>query len=174
MKRFFAVLAVIAATIPALAQRRAYPPYAGRWDLNIETPAGRYPSGLEVSDRDGLVTVLFVGKEGGLHGSDHVRLEVVPVSAEASKKIGSIYGFLAPAVAVPPAPGEWESLDVTLIGRMVTVVRNGVSIIDNKQIPGITGGALDSREGLPGPLYFQGDATDGIRYRNVTVSAPGR
>jgi hypothetical protein len=110
-----------------------------------------------------------------LRGRYELQIEYgLPITAEASKKIGSIYGFVAPAVAVPPAPGEWESLDVTLIGRMVTVVRNGVTIIDSKQIPGITGGALDSHEGLPGPLYFQGDATDGIRYRNVTVSVPGR
>jgi len=43
-------------------------------------------------------------------------------------------------------PGEWQSLDITLVGRWITVVQNGQTIIDHKQIPGITGGALDSHE----------------------------
>jgi hypothetical protein len=318
---------------PSAAQRRSYLPYAGRWDLTVVTPGGSYPSWMEVSDRDGVVTIVVVGKEGGLHGSDQVRLEVVPVTtapglnesavvmgdktvatrlafttmesfgkpipvewtiesagnritghqkrgdgvegtitgehapplrrkapaqwsapealfngrdlsgwepdnagenhwkavdgslvnvtaganlrstrklddfqlhlefncprggnsgiflrgryelqieyalpatADATKKIGAIYGYLAPSVALQPKPGEWETLDVTLLGRMVTVIRNGVTITSNKQIPGITGSALDSREALPAPIYFQGDATDGIRYRNITVAVPAR
>jgi len=92
--------------------------------------------------------------------------------AEASRGMGAIFGFLAPSVITPPTPGEWETLDVTLVGRMVTVIRNGVTVIDNKQIPGITGGARDSREALPGTIYLQGDVTDGIRFRNMTVSIP--
>src|SRR5579864_5456065 len=86
--------------------------------------------------------------------------------------MGSIYGFLAPAAAVPPRPGQWESYDVTLVGRNVTVVRDGVTIIDQQEIPGITGGALDSHEAQPGPLYLQGDHTGGMKYRNITISVP--
>lgn len=86
--------------------------------------------------------------------------------------LGSIYGFLAPAKAVAPQPGQWESFDVTLVGRTVTVIRNGVTTIDKQEIPGITGGALDSREGEPGPFYIQGDHTGGMKYRNITVSVP--
>jgi len=88
--------------------------------------------------------------------------------------MGSIYGFLAPAVEVPPRPGQWESYDVTFVGRTVTVVRNGVTTIENKEIPGITGGALNSDEGQPGPLYIQGDHTGGMKYRNITISVPQR
>jgi Domain of Unknown Function (DUF1080) len=86
--------------------------------------------------------------------------------------LGSIYGFLAPSTDLPPRPGQWESFDVTLVGRMVTVIRNGVKTIDNQEIPGITGGALDSREADPGPLYIQGDHTGGMKYRNITISKP--
>ena len=64
--------------------------------------------------------------------------------------MGSIYGYLAPSVELPKKPGQWESFDVTLVGRRVTVIRDGVKVIDNQEIPGITGGALDSREGGPG------------------------
>ena len=86
--------------------------------------------------------------------------------------MGSIYGFIAPAAAVKPRPGQWESYDVTLVGRTVTVVRDDVKIIDSREIPGITGGALDSHEAEPGPLYIQGDHTGGMKYRNITISVP--
>ena len=56
----------------------------------------------------------------------------------------------------------------------MTVVFNGVTTVDNMEIPGITGGALDSREGEPGPIYFQGDHHGGIRYRSITISVPKR
>jgi Domain of Unknown Function (DUF1080) len=104
----------------------------------------------------------------------------VQVEYEASDKndkfhmMGSIYGFLAPAVTVPPRPGQWESYDITLVGRMVTVVRDDIKIIDNQEIPGITGGALDSDEGAPGPLYIQGDHTGGMKYRNIKISVAKR
>jgi hypothetical protein len=88
-------------------------------------------------------------------------------------QMGSIYGFLAPGVNVPPRPGQWETYDITLVGRTVTVVRDGVTTIDHREIPGITGGALDSHEGEPGPLYIQGDHTGGMKYRNITISLPG-
>jgi hypothetical protein len=93
---------------------------------------------------------------------------------DSTKTMGSIFGFLAPVSTIPPTPGEWETLDVTLVGRLVTVVRDGTPIFDNKQIPGITGGALDSHEGTPGPIYLQGDSTDGVRYRNIAIAVPLR
>ncbi len=104
----------------------------------------------------------------------------VQVEYEAADKndkfhgMGSVYGFIPPAAEVSPRPGEWETYDITLIGRNVTIVRDGITIIDNQQIPGITGGALDSREGEPGPIYIQGDHTGGMKYRNITISLPQR
>jgi 3-keto-disaccharide hydrolase len=88
------------------------------------------------------------------------------------RRIGSIYGFLAPAVAVPRKPGTWESFDITLVGRNVTVIHDGTLTIDHKEIPGITGGALDANEGDPGPIYIQGDHTGGLRFRNIRISVP--
>jgi hypothetical protein len=88
--------------------------------------------------------------------------------------MGSIYGFLAPAIDIPKQPGQWETYDVTLVGRTVTVVRDDQTTIDHQEIPGITGGAVDSREGDTGPLYIQGDHTGGMKYRNITISVPER
>lgn len=110
-----------------------------------------------------------------LRGRYEVQVEYEPPDKnDKFHKMGSIYGFLAPAADIQPRPGQWESYDVTLIGRHVTVVRDGVTIIDNQEIPGITGGALDSHEAEPGPLYIQGDHTGGMKYQNITISTPKR
>jgi len=110
-----------------------------------------------------------------LRGRYEVQVEYEPPNKNDSfHGMGSIYGFIAPATAVPARPGQWEGYDVTLVGRTVTVIRDGVLIIDHEQIPGITGGALDSREAEPGPIYLQGDHTGGLRYRNITISVPRR
>ncbi len=83
--------------------------------------------------------------------------------------LGAIYGFIAPSEMVAKAPGEWQTYDITLVGRMVTIAGNGKMIICNQEIPGITGGALDSNEGEPGPIYLQGDH-GAIDYRNIIIT----
>jgi hypothetical protein len=110
-----------------------------------------------------------------LRGRYEVQIEYEPLAFNPpERRIGSIYGFLTPAVDLPRKPGQWESYDVTLVGRTVTVVRDGVTILDKQEIPGTTGGALDSNEGTPGPIYIQGDHTGGLRFRNITVSVAER
>lgn len=85
---------------------------------------------------------------------------------------GGIYGFLTPSDMGAKAPGEWQSFDITLLGRMVTIVANGKMIICNQEIPGITGGAIDSDESAPGPILLQGDHGP-IDYRNIIIT-PGK
>ncbi|HLK68623.1 MAG TPA: DUF1080 domain-containing protein [Bryobacteraceae bacterium] len=108
-----------------------------------------------------------------LRGRYEVQVEYEPVDENDDyHSMGAIYSFLKPAVKLPRKPGTWESYDITLVGRWVTIVRDGVKTVDNQEIPGITGGALDSHEGEPGPFYIQGDHTGGLRYRNITISVP--
>jgi hypothetical protein len=83
--------------------------------------------------------------------------------------LGAIYGFLPPTEMMAMDPGEWQSFDVTLVGRLVTLAVNGKTVICNQAIPGITGGALDSREGEPGPIMIQGDH-DPIEFRNILIT----
>jgi Domain of Unknown Function (DUF1080) len=110
-----------------------------------------------------------------LRGRYEVQVEYEPAGKnDAFHAMGSIYGFIPPGTVVEPRAGQWESYDVTLVGRTVTVVRDEVLIIDKAEIPGITGGALDSQEGEPGPIYLQGDHTGGLKYRNITISVPSR
>ena len=110
-----------------------------------------------------------------LRGRYEVQVEYEPPGAnDRFHSMGAIYSMVAPSVELPKKPGQWESYDITLIGRNVTVIRDGVKIIDNQEIAGITGGALDAYEGEPGPIFIQGDHTGGLRYRNITVSVPKR
>lgn len=83
--------------------------------------------------------------------------------------MGGVYGYLRPMANASTRPGEWQSFDITLIGRRVTVVLNGQTVVDNAEIPGITGGALDSDEGTPGPLMIQGDHGK-ITFRSIVVT----
>lgn len=83
--------------------------------------------------------------------------------------LGAIYGFLTPNEMAAKPAGEWQTYDITLVGRMVNIVANGKHIICDQEIPGITGGALDSREELPGPIMIQGDHGP-IEYRNITIT----
>jgi hypothetical protein len=108
-----------------------------------------------------------------LRGRYELQLEYEPLSANPpERRIGSIYGRIAPKPDMPRKPGEWETFDITLVGRTLTVVRDGVTTIDAQEIEGITGGALDGNEAEPGPFYIQGDHTGGLKFRNVTVSVP--
>jgi hypothetical protein len=81
---------------------------------------------------------------------------------------GAIYGFLVPSENAIRAHGEWNEVEITLIGRTITVVLNGIAIIEQDEIPGITGGALDSNESEPGPLFLQGDHGP-VEFERLTV-----
>jgi hypothetical protein len=117
------------------------------------------------------------GGNSGIYLRGRYQVQIEYDAAAANDKLhgmGSIYGFLAPTAESPGKAGEWETLDVTLVGRWVTIARNGVTIIDNQEIPGITGGALTSNEEAPGPFNLQGTHVAGIRFRNLTVAVPKR
>ncbi|PSL01200.1 uncharacterized protein DUF1080 [Cecembia rubra] len=70
---------------------------------------------------------------------------------------GGVYGFLTPNEMAAGKAGEWQTFKIRLVGRRLTVIANGKTVICDQIIPGITGGALDSKEGLPGPIMLQGD-----------------
>ena len=84
-------------------------------------------------------------------------------------RFSAIYGFLPPNEMTAKEPGQWQTYDITLVGRTVTVVANGKTVICNAVIPGITGGALDSKEGEPGPLLIQGDHGP-VEFRNIILT----
>ena len=104
-----------------------------------------------------------------LRGRYEVQIEDGYGQEPDSHGIGGVYGFLTPSVNASKKADEWQTLDVTLVGRVVTVVLNGERVIDRQTIPGITGGALDSNEGEPGPILLQGDHGR-VDFRNLTLT----
>ncbi len=83
-------------------------------------------------------------------------------------KMGAVYGFVAPDTLFPTPANQWYRFEISLTGRCVSVRMNDMLIIDDQEIPGITGGALDSREGEPGPVMLQGDHGR-VRFRNLKL-----
>lgn len=104
-----------------------------------------------------------------LRGRYEIQVEDNKGLEPSSVLFGGVYGFITPNEMAAKSPGEWQSYDITLIGRRVTVVANGKKIICDQIIPGITGGALDSNEGEPGPIMLQGDHGL-IEYRNIIIT----
>ena len=86
-----------------------------------------------------------------------------------SHNMGGIYSRITPMVSAEKPAGQWQSLDMTLLDRHVTVKLNGKTIIDNEPLLGCTGGALWSDQFKAGPIYLQGDHT-GINYRNIVLT----
>ena len=113
------------------------------------------------------------------HGNSGIYLRgryEVQVGTEGGKlpdhEMGSIYSHYPPPAGAELNLGKWSTFDITLVGRHETVVRDGKVYHDNVEIPGPTGGALDSNEAEPGPFFLQGDHHGVIRYRNMTVAVP--
>ena len=82
---------------------------------------------------------------------------------------GAIFSRIAPSRNAANPPGEWNTYDITLVSRHVTVVLNGVKVIDNQPIIGPTGGAIKTDPMAPGPIYLQGDHT-AVKYRNIYLA----
>jgi hypothetical protein len=100
----------------------------------------------------------------------------VQVGTEGGKQptheMGAIYSHYPPPEGAENGLGRWTAFDITLVGRHVTVLRDGKMYHDNVEIPGPTGGALDSNEAEPGPFFLQGDHHGVVAYRNITISVP--
>ena len=112
------------------------------------------------------------GSNSGVYLRGRYEVQIIdnpPTDHPNSHLFAGVYGFLVPSEMAAKGPDQWQSYDITLVGRMVTIVANGKKVICNQEIPGITGGALDSNEGEPGPIYFQGDHGP-IMFRNITIT----
>jgi len=81
----------------------------------------------------------------------------------------SIYGWTPPLVNASKPAGEWQTVDIVIVGNRVTATLNGTKVHDNAEIQAITGGALDNDELAPGPILIQGDHTK-VWFKKVTVT----
>lgn len=120
--------------------------------LHVEYRIGKGSnSGIGLRGRYEIQIYDDYGKDPSLHGN------------------GAVYSRILPARNASRAPGEWQTLDVRLVGRTVTVVLNDVKIIDRKQIEGLTAMAADPAEDQPGPLILQGDHGP-VEFRRISVT----
>ena len=110
------------------------------------------------------------GSNSGIYLRGRYELQIEDIESEVSEiSMGGIYGFIAPAVEASLSEDEWQTFEVTLVGRHITVVHNGIEVISNRPIPGITGGSLNSNEGEPGPIMIQGDHGP-IHFRKFVIT----
>ena len=86
-----------------------------------------------------------------------------------SHHMGGLYSRIAPSSTVEKPAGEWQTMDITLYQRHLTVILNGTNIIDNQPVLGVTGGAMTADESAPGPIYLQGDHGR-VLYRNLILT----
>lgn len=82
---------------------------------------------------------------------------------------GALYSRIPPAVNATLPPDQWQHMHVRLIGRDLTVVLNGKTVLDKVHIDGLTAMATDAEEDQPGPLTIQGDHLE-VVFRKITVT----
>lgn len=83
--------------------------------------------------------------------------------------VGAVFNMIAPSKNAGKPGGEWQTYDITLVDRHITVVLNDEKVIDNQPVTGPTAGAIHTNPAEPGPIYLQGDHTS-VSYRNITLS----
>jgi hypothetical protein len=103
-----------------------------------------------------------------LRGRYEVQLVDDADKPASNRSSGAILNRLAPTVNASKPAGEWQTLTVRLVGRQVTVVHNGVRVIDKQTIDGPTAIAIDANESDPGPILLQGDRGP-VEFRKIVV-----
>ncbi len=83
--------------------------------------------------------------------------------------VGSIFNLVERSENPAYEGGKWQTYDITLVDRHITVVLNGIMVIDNQPVSGPTAGAMHTDPMAPGPIYLQGDHTS-VKYRNIILT----
>ncbi len=96
-------------------------------------------SGIGLRGRYEIQILDDYGKEPNTHGA------------------AALYSRIAPRVNASKKPGEWQSYDIRLVGRDLTVVHNGIKVLDKVHVDGLTAIANNADEAEPGPFIVQGD-----------------
>jgi len=102
------------------------------------------------------------GSNSGVYLRGRFEIQVVDSFGQPVDRhnMAAYYGRVTPSVAAEKPAGEWQHVSVTLYRQHLTVVLNGVTIIENAPVTGVTGGAVDANLFAAGPIYLQGDHSD--------------
>ena len=122
------------------------------FELHCEFKIGAHSNGgLGLRGRYEIQIVDDFGKPAGSHGT------------------GALYSRITPSVNASKAPGEWQTYDIRLVGRIITVAVNGQKVIDKGIVEGLTAMAHDWDESAPGPISVQGDHGP-VEIRKLTIT----
>lgn len=113
--------------------------------------AQRSNSGIGLRGRYEVQIVNDFGRPPSLHGN------------------GALYSRVAPSINASRKAGEWQTFDIRLVGRDVTVVLNGRAVIDKREVVGLTALANNADEGQPGPILLQGDHGP-VEFRRIVIT----
>jgi hypothetical protein len=121
------------------------------FELHAEYKVGeKSNSGIGLRGRYEVQIISDYGRPPGMHGT------------------GALYTRILPRVNASKPPGEWQTFDIRLVGREVTVTLNGQKLYEKGVIDGLTGIAIDPFEGRPGPIELQGDH-GAVDFRNLVL-----
>ena len=111
------------------------------------------------------------GSNSGVYLRGMYEIQVVDSYGKAldPHNMGALYSRITPSVAAEKKAGEWQTMEMILCNRHLTVVLNGTKIIDNKPVHGPTGGAMQADVLKSGPIYLQGDHGK-VSYRNIVLT----
>jgi len=93
---------------------------------------------------------------------DHARGKTAPGGN------GAIYNFKVPDKFVSKPGDQWQTVEATMKGNMITVTLNGVKIHDNVECNKATGSELDDKVDQPGSFFLQGDHGT-VSFRNMRI-----
>jgi hypothetical protein len=91
----------------------------------------------------------------------------------------ALYGLIAPTKSASKPPEQWQTYDITFRAPRVsgdrieekgeiTVVHNGITVIDKGRFSKATAGALNEKLSESGPIRLQ-DHGDRLRFRNIWI-----
>lgn len=111
-----------------------------------------------------------VGGNSGvyLRGRHEVQLADDAGGPAGPRGSGAVWGLLAPSENASLPAGQWQTLDVRLVGRIIDVTLNGKRVISGMPLEGPSHGALDDRLDEPGPILLQGKF-GAVSFRNVCI-----
>ena len=104
----------------------------------------------------------------GLRGRYEVQILEDHGQPQDSHSHGALYARIKPAMNASRPAGEWQEVEIRLVGRWVTVKLNGQTVIPKSEIEGLTAIAGNADEAAQGPFIVQGDH-GAVEFRRFTV-----